>query len=419
MRKRRPTNWLFGFAGSAVLHVCAVATLFVFGRPDRRADAANRQAAAADSIALSTVEATFANADPLAAAIPVDVEPPARAWDAHEGDQDSLKPLSVAPSDSDGRQRLAPAPDHGEAGGHPPDHAYRRDESTLRSRLTDGSAEWQQARTRTSGRTSSPQAIRREPVVGIGDSVRSQTPRRAPAPSPTSSVALGGPYGAAPTEANAEAAAKAEAPIPVPSAELAAAAAPVRATGQLDADQGTRSFDTERPGKAADNATLRAASNELHPGLTDFTRPSAPGVTASRDGRGPGLQAGAVARPAAGTAPTQLGLPDRDAAAAEAIERARERQYARYQLEIKQRVNRVLEFPKPLALRLEQGETVVYFAVGADGRLAEGPRVLKSSGFAEFDSAAIQAVRRAAPFPVMPFAVPMRMAVTFDNPVIR
>jgi TonB family protein len=420
MRKRRPTGWLFGFAGSAALHVCVVGVLFVFGRSDRRAAAASSEAAASsDAIALATVEATFANPDPLAAAIPVDVEPPSRVWDAREGDRDSLVPASVAPSDSDGRRRAAPAPDHGEAGGHPPDHAYRRDESTLRYRLTDGANEWQQARTRTSGRSASPQAIRREPVVGIGDSVRSETPRRSPAPSPTSSVPLGGPTGAGPAEANNEAAAPTEAPIPVPSAELAAIAAPARGTGPLDADQGARSFDSERTGKAADNDTLRAASNELHPGLTDFARPAATAATASRDGRGPGLQAGAVARPAAGTAPTQLGLPDRAATAAEAIARARARQQARYELQIRQRVNDVLEFPKPLALRLEQGETVVYFAVGTDGRLSEGPRVLKSSGFAEFDSAAIQAVRRAAPFPAMPFSVPMRMAVTFDNPVIR
>src|SRR6478609_4952309 len=145
MRKRRPTGWLFGFAGSAALHVCAVAVLFAFGRPDRRA--------AADAITLAAVDATFANPDPLAAAIPVDVEPPAPAWDAHQGDRDSLVPASAAPSDSDGRRRTAPAPDHGDAGGHPPEHAYRRDESTLRYRLTDGSDEWQQARTRTSGRS--------------------------------------------------------------------------------------------------------------------------------------------------------------------------------------------------------------------------------------------------------------------------
>jgi len=418
MRKRRPTSWLLGFAGSAVLHVCLIVVLFAFGRPDRRAAMA-ADAAAADAITLATVEAAFSKSDPLASAIPVDIEPPARAFDAHEGDRDSLSPLSAAPSTSDGRQRLAPAPDHGEDGGHKPDHAYRLDESTLRSRLTDGAAEWQAARTRTSGRSTSPQAVRREPVVGIGDSVRSRAPRRAPAPSTSSSVALGGAEGAGPSEPNAEAAASAEAPIPVPSAELAALASPDRGTGPLDADKGTRSFDTERQGKAADNDTLRAASNELHPGLTDFSRPASPAVAAGRDGRGPALQAGAVARPASGTAPSELGLPDRAVSAAEVAERARARQYARYMLEIRQRVNETLQFPKPLALRLEQGETVVYFVVGTDGRLADGPRVTKSSGFAEFDSAAIQAVRRAAPFPRMPFLVPMSMPVIFDNPVIR
>ena len=112
-------------------------------------------------------------------------------------------------------------------------------------------------------------------------------------------------------------------------------------------------------------------------------------------------------------------MPDRDAVAAEADERARARRYQRYELEIRQRVNRVLEFPKPLALRMEQGVTVVYFVVGADGRLSEGPRVVKSSGFDEFDLAAVRAVRRAAPFPTMPIMIPMSMSVIFDNPVIR
>ena len=415
MRKRRPTSWLVGFAGSAVVHTCLLAALSAVGRFAPLGTGSSTEGGS-DAIALTAIDPAFASADSLAAAIPVDVEPSARAWDAQQADRDSLVALSAAPSDSDGRRRQAPAPDRGAAGGHPPDHAYRRDESTLRSRLTDGATESQPAHTRTAGRLASPQAIRREPVVGIGDSVRTQTPRRAPAPA-SSSVALGGPDGAGP--ATAESAAAAEAPIPVPSAELAALASPDRTTGPLDADRGARSFDTERPGKAADDDALRAASNELHPGLTDFTRPASPAVAASHDGRGPGSRAGAVARPTSGTAPIELGLPDRDAAAAEANERARARRYQRYELEIQQRINKALEFPKPLALRLEQGLTVVYFVVGANGQLADGPRVVKSSGFAEFDTAAVRAVRRAAPFPPMPVVVPMSMSVIFDNPVIR
>jgi protein TonB len=417
MRKRRPTSWLLGFAGSAVVHACVLGALFTFGRPDRRADAANQPFS--EAIALATVDATMASGDPFAAAIPVDIEPPAPASDARESDRDSLASLTAAPSDSDGRQRLAPAPDRGEAGGHRPDHAYRRDDSTLRSRLTDGATEFQPARTRTSGRTSSPQAIRREPVVGIGDSVRSRTARRAPAPAASQTVALAGPDGAGATGAAQEAAAPAEAPPPVPSAELAALASPTRAMGPLDAEMGQRSFDTERQGKANDQDTLRAASNERHPGLTDFTRPAAPAAAANADGRGPGAHAGAVARPSAGSAASELGAPNRDIAAVDVAERARARLYQRYELGIKQRVHDMFDFPKRLALRLEQGVTVVYFVVGADGRISDGPRVVKSSGFDEFDRAAIGMVRRAAPFPPMPFVIPISMSVIFDNPVIR
>jgi periplasmic protein TonB len=418
MRNRRPTSWLLGFAGSAVVHVCALAALFAFGRADRR-DGRAPPEASPDTIAMVPVDPAFASADLLATAIPVDVTAPAPAWDADEGDRDSLVPLTAAPSDSDGRHRVAPAPDHGAGGGRPPDHAYRRDDSTLRSRLTDGAAEAQPARLRTSGRPASPQAIRREPVVGIGDSVRTVMPRRTPLPAANSTIALGGPDGAGPASAAAEALAASAAPPPIPSAELAALAVPSRTTGPLDAEFGARSFDSERPGKAADNDTLRAASNEQHPGLTDFTRPAVPSAAAASDGRGPAPHAGAVARPTSGTAPSELGVPHREATAAEADERARARRYQRYELEIRQRVNRMLEFPRPLAVRLEQGVTVVYFVVGPDGRIADGPRVVKSSGFDEFDSAAVRAVRRGAPFPPMPFMLPMSMSVIFDNPVIR
>jgi protein TonB len=413
MRKRRPTNWWLGFAGSALVHVCALAALFAFGRVDpRRAVAVTNPPP--DTIALTPVDPAFAVPDPLAAAIPIDVEPPQRAFDAREGDRDNLVPQTTAPSDSDGRRLAAPAPDRGEAGGRPPEHAYRRDDSTLRSRLKDGAAESQPAHTRTAGRLASPQAIRREPVVGIGDSVHSKTPRRAPSPALTAATAPSGSPGG-----QTGAPAASEPPIPVPSADLAAFAAPDRGRGPLDAEPGARSFDTERTGRAADDDTLRTASNELHPGLTDFTRPSAPSATPAADGRGPGARAGAVARPTNGTAASELGAPDRDATAAELNERARARRYERYELEIRQRVNRVLEFPKPLALRLEQGVTIVYFVVGTDGRVADGPRVVKSSGFEEFDSAAVRAVRRGAPFPPMPVMLPMSMSVIFDNPVIR
>ena len=419
MGRRRSTSWLLGFAGSAVVHVCALGALFAFGRAAGFAPTNAAAEAPPEPLAITPIEAALVDPDPMAAAIPVDVTPPDPALDAHQGDRDSLAPLTAAPSDSDGRRHQAPAPDHGENGGHPPDHAFRRDDSTLRSRLTDGATESQTSRTRTAGRPASPQAIRREPVVGIGDSVRTVTPHRAPAPSVTSAVALGGPTSGGPAGASADSAAASEAPLPVPSAELAALASPARATGPLDAEKGPRTFDDERYGKAAADDTLRAASNELHPGRTDFNRPAAPAALAANEGRGPGASAGAVARPASGTAPSALGAPDREATAAELAERARARRYARYVLEIQNRVHNAVVFPRNLLIRLEQGVTIVSFVVGADGRVIDGPRVVKSSGFDDFDRAALQGVRRAAPFPPMPFVVPVSATITFENPVIR
>jgi protein TonB len=413
MRKRRPTNWLLGFAGSAAVHVCALAGLSLFGQAGPGA-----AAAPAGPIALAPVPPAFTDPDPFANAIAVDVAPPPRAWDAREGDSDSLVPLTTAPSASDGRRRSAPAPDQGDAGGRPPEHAFRRDSSTLRSRLTDGAAEAQPARTRTAGRPASPQAMRREPVVGTGDAVRTVTPRRAPSFA-SAAQPSGGTSGPGPIGPPADAPAAGEAPPPVPTAELAALALPARTTGPLDAEKGARTFDIERPGKAADDETVRAASSERHPGLTDFTRPAAPAPTVHDEGRGVGAQAGAVARPSSGTAPSELGAPDREATAADVAERARARAYAPYAAQIKNRVQEAVVFPKHLALRLEQGATVVAFVVSADGRVVDGPRVVKSSGFEDFDRAAVQAVRRAAPFPRMPVALPVSANVIFDNPVIR
>ena len=109
--------------------------------------------------------------------------------------------------------------------------------------------------------------------------------------------------------------------------------------------------------------------------------------------------------------------------------RARERPYARYELDIRARVNAVLGrvWPRKLALRLEQGETMVHFVVQPDGRLAGPVRVTKSAGFDEFDLAAIEAIRLVTPFPPIPRAagtarvspLPVSLRVTFSNPVIR
>jgi protein TonB len=422
-RNRRALGWRIGLGGSVVAHALVLAGLFALGRRDARFDAGAADAAA--TAAVTPIEMTaLARAELGDPPLPDEAIPPAlRPWDAREGDRDNPIAVTIAPSDGDGLVPAAPAPDQGAGAGAPPDHAYRRDRTTLRARLTDGAAESQPARLRTSRRPASPQAIRREPIVGIGDSVRTRAPARAPglpAALPARAMALGGdPGGAAaadqtPARAAPPSTAERVAPIPAPS----------QSAGALDAEAGARSFDVERPGRAAEDQTSRAASDERHPGLTDFSRPAASAPVATADGRGPGTTPGAVPRPAAGTAPATFGAPNPQAVGPELAQRTLDRRYDRYKLEIRQRVHSVLEFPKALALRLEQGETIVEFSVDVDGRLGDGPRIVKSSGFEEFDSAALRAVRRAAPFPAMTngrAARPLRvsMPVTFDNPVIR
>ena len=192
--------------------------------------------------------------------------------------------------------------------------------------------------------------------------------------------------------------------------------------GPLDANQGTRSFDVEAPAfVATDNRAVRAASREDHPGITDLTLAATPGN--SSQGRGPSDKPGAVATPSTGTAPSIAPHPPGAAGVGNGAQ-TQERRYDHYRQEIGDRVNKALVWPRTLAVRLEQGQTVLHFVVQPDGKLGDSIQVIKSSGFAEFDQAALEAVRKATPFRPMPDlsrAGPLgvTLPVTFSNPVIR
>jgi TonB family protein len=253
-------------------------------------------------------------------------------------------------------------------------------------------------------------------VTGVGDAVATAEPSRAPsadqpdtAPAPAADGA-GAPSGARP------------APRVDPHPEIARVDERVtreRGVGPLAAETGARSFDAEARGAVADVQTSRAASNERHPGLVDFSRPGVAGPGESADGRGPGHAPGASSLMTTGTAVTDYGARNADEPHTEVTVETGERVYDRYWQEVQRRVQLVLVFPKRLALRLEQGETVVSFAVRPDGWVGEGPRVVKSSGFQEFDAEAVKAVQRAAPFPRRNDIRRGTLTVTFENPLIR
>ncbi len=416
---RAARTWLGAAGGSIAVHVIALVALI-------RGDAADvapgpwqlAPPSPADSIDVVSLDDPAVRQPPPATA----PEIPSPGHDAPEADQARWAALAVAPRVADGRTPAPPAPDSGQRAGRVSDGVWRRDRSTLHEQLTDGANAYQIARTRSDDHAASPQAIRREPVVGLGDASRTTTPSTppsAPRPDPAQESSSGDVGRAA--SGDPEAAQAAE--LGDPPRRLEAPQA-VRGVGPLEVESGARSFDTQSPGPAADQRNQRAASSENHPSVTDLSRAGVRAREESLSGRGPGDAPGAVERPSGGRAPAEYGGASAQTVGDQVAERTRERIQDQYVREIERRVHSLCVFPKRLALRLEQGETVVRFVVDADGHLQGGVRVSKSSGFDEFDAEATRAVERAAPFPPLPRALavrqmPVGLRVAFDNPVIR
>ena len=315
---------------------------------------------------------------------------------------------SLAPHIAIATDTPAPAADRGTGSGRQLDPAFRRDTSTLHARLTDGSSQYRPEHERTDRVASSPDAIRKERRVGLGDSSHTRHPTL-PEERMASSAET-----CTEGEENGRTASGGSAHVP----RHVDGRDPVRGEGALDAETGERQFDTNLRGPARDRRWVRAASDEKHPGLMDLSAVSSPGPAKGEAGRGPGEQPGVLDRASAGSAPT---LPGDDALARgdESSRSAAEEVRSRYELEIRRQVARALRFPHKLALLLEQGESIVAFTVGPDGRIQGAVRLVKSAGFEEFDIEAMAAVSRAAPFPATgrPHAVSMR--VPFENPVVR
>jgi TonB family protein len=420
-KRTRRSGWTWAVGGSLVVHVLGLAALLL-GRP--RGSHAEAESVVVELKADPTAWDTLAPHADLLGDPPLppskDEAVVARPLDAPEGERDNAVAKTAAPRDGESRDRAAPAPDRGESGGRLPGLATRRDRSTLQSHVADADTAAQSSRLRVSARSASPQAVRREAVTGIGDSVHTSEATRAPsaaAPEPPPAPSSAPPDVAGPA-AGAKVAARVE---PLVLATVSEHPSPVRGAGPLDAETGARTFDVEARGRAADDQTRRAVSNESHPGVTDFSHAGVTAAVDARQGRGPGEAPGAVARATSGTAPAVYGARTPQELAAEVAERTRERLYDRYRQEIQRRVQNVLVFPKVLALRLEQGEAVVTFMVRPDGGLGDGPHLVKSSGFQEFDAEAVKAVLRAAPFPRRSETngISLSMPVTFENPLVR
>jgi protein TonB len=84
-----------------------------------------------------------------------------------------------------------------------------------------------------------------------------------------------------------------------------------------------------------------------------------------------------------------------------------------YRKEMKQRVERNLRYPLAARLAGETGSAGVRFSIAPDGSVRSAA-IRKSSGHPDLDAAALDAIRRASPFPSPPFDREMEFSTTFN-----
>ena len=100
--------------------------------------------------------------------------------------------------------------------------------------------------------------------------------------------------------------------------------------------------------------------------------------------------------------------------------------YLRWFTQQRARVQRELVFPRERAVRKDQGTSVYSVVLARDGGLSGRPRLVRSSGFADFDAAAAVAIERALPFAPLPAelapeldSIALLIPVAFWNPMIE
>ncbi|MET0340619.1 MAG: TonB family protein [Polyangiales bacterium] len=90
------------------------------------------------------------------------------------------------------------------------------------------------------------------------------------------------------------------------------------------------------------------------------------------------------------------------------------------------RVQDALKFPRARAIAKDQGTSLYSVTLGRDGALSEKPKLVRSSGFADFDQAARVAIEHALPFAPLPkelapalTRISVLVPVAFSNPMVE
>ncbi|HEX5661507.1 MAG TPA: TonB family protein [Polyangiales bacterium] len=104
----------------------------------------------------------------------------------------------------------------------------------------------------------------------------------------------------------------------------------------------------------------------------------------------------------------------------------RDARYLRWFTQQRERVQKELVFPRERALAMDQGMSLFRVVLDRDGALTGKPRLVRSSGFSDFDAAAKIAIERALPFAPLPkelapalTEIALLIPINFANPMIR
>jgi TonB family protein len=195
------------------------------------------------------------------------------------------------------------------------------------------------------------------------------------------------------------------------------------AHGRPPVDQGPAATNAaERDSRVRDNRDAELLAAQMVESWVESSQRSGPHRGEGRGGVGGGGAPGSGGGEGAGG----LARPHGTGNGRHASLDTSDRRYHRWYLQLKRRVQQRLTFPRERMLAMDQGVTIYRLDVSADGRLAGRPRLIRSSGFADFDQAALTAIEEAAPFAPLPRELAsgverhsVRMAVEHSNPMVH
>jgi TonB family protein len=355
-------------------------------------------------------------------------------------DEDLLGPLLAAspgPADQAGFQLAHPLPSAsvdlpgtraagrgGGAAGGLPSFTGRRDRDQLRSQIWNGLQRYQVPHQRNADKSSTPEALARLPKTGFDARQSRATRARDGAPAAQRGQAGADGTGGRVAEADQDWRDSDPRLDTGPTAHHAARQDGSTSPGEVRplVDRGAAAVETERIAAVArDDASASAASSELDPMPLELTAASAGG----RDSGVRGERAGQGAVPGAPRADSGTAATRADLAPGSGTPALRAQRQDPYFRRMYERLDSIVVYPPKRALALDQGEVIVAFTLFANGSIGD-IRVLKSSGFDEFDDELTRAIRVAAPFGPVPLSLrgrSDRVGVTapykFSSPLIR